>query len=156
MRTVVAACALALIATSALAQDRSEEAKKAAWAADVAFAARAAEVGTAKAFREYMSDPDSAMFGGGAEPARGPDEIYAAHGGDAPAKGKLEWAPVEAWGSAGGDMAVTTGKWTSTSFDAARPPRTGRYVSVWRKNAKGEWKAIVDIGNPDPPPTPKP
>ena len=157
MKTLIAAAfALALSAAPALAHDRSEEAKKAAWAADVAFATRAAEVGNARAFREYMSDPDAMMFGGGGDPARGPDEIYAAHGGDAPPRGKLEWAPVEAWGSAGGDMAVTTGKWKSTPLDATKPVRTGRYVTVWRKNAAGEWKGIVDIGNPDPPPSPSP
>jgi len=157
---LVAAFALALTASAAHAHarapayDQSEDAKKSAWAADVAFAARAAEVGNAKAFREYMSDPDAIMFGGGGDPARGPDEIYAAHGGDAPPRGTLTWAPVEAWGSKGGDMAVTTGKWTATSFDKTKPPLTGRYVTVWRKNARGEWKGIIDIGNPDPPPEP--
>ncbi|MBS0411858.1 MAG: nuclear transport factor 2 family protein, partial [Proteobacteria bacterium] len=28
----------------------------------------------------------------------------------------------------------------------------GRYVTVWRKNAKGEWKGLIDIGNADPAP----
>lgn len=27
------------------------------------------------------------------------------------------------------------------------------YISVWRKNKKGEWKMIVDMGNPHPAPT---
>jgi ketosteroid isomerase-like protein len=26
---------------------------------------------------------------------------------------------------------------------------TGRYVTVWRKNAAGQWKGLIDIGNPD-------
>jgi len=152
MKTILAAAlALSLIAAAAHAADPSEMAKEQAMAADRAFSLRAGEVGIARSFREYMSDSDALAFGGG-EPARGPDAIYQAQGGDAPDNGKLTWAPVEAWGSTGGDMAVTTGKWTFTPNDPARAPRTGRYVTVWRKNAAGQWKGIVDIGNPDPPP----
>ena len=157
MKTFLAAAfALALTAGAAHAQDHSEEAKQAAMAADRAFSARAGEIGVAKAFREYMSDTDAIAFAGGSEPARGPDAIYAAYGGDEPDNGRLVWVPIEAWGSTGGDMAVTTGKWALSPKDTAKKPRTGRYVTVWRKNAAGQWKGIVDIGNPDPPPAPAP
>jgi ketosteroid isomerase-like protein len=153
MKTILAAAlALALTAGAAHAQDHSEEAKQSAMAADRAFSLRAGEVGIAKSFREYMSDSDALAFGGGGEPARGPDAIYQAQGGDAPDNGKLTWAPTEAWGSSSGDMAVTTGKWTFTPDDPAKAPRTGHYVTVWRKNGAAQWKGIVDIGNPDPPP----
>lgn len=155
MKTILAAAlAITLTAGAAHAQDHSEEAKQSAMAADRAFSLRAGEIGVAKAFREYMSDADAMAFGGGGEPARGPDAIYAAQGGDTPDNGKLVWAPVEAWGATGGDMAVTTGKWTFMPDDPAKQPRTGRYVTVWRKNGAGQWKGVVDIGNPDPPPAP--
>jgi len=155
MKTILAAAAaLSLTAATAHAADPSETAREQAMAADRAFSARAAEIGVARSFREYMSDSDAIAFAGGAEPARGPDQIYAAYGGDEPDNGKLAWAPVEGWGSSGGDMAVTTGKWTFTPNDTAKKPRTGRYVTVWRKNGAGQWKGIVDIGNPDPPPPP--
>jgi len=156
MKTILAAAAVLTFATAAHAADPSETAKDQAMAADRAFSARAGEIGVAKAFREYMSDTDAIAFAGGAEPARGPDQIYAAYGGDAPDNGKLAWAPVEGWSSNGGDMAVTTGKWTFTPNDTAKKPRTGRYVTVWRKNGAGQWKGIVDIGNPDPPPPSSP
>lgn len=157
MKTILpAVLALTLTAGAAYAQDHSEEAKEQAMAADRAFSARAGEVGVAKAFRDYMSDTDALAFGGGGDPARGPDAIYQAQGGDAPDNGKLAWAPVEAWGSTAGDMAVTTGKWAFTPSDPAKTPRTGHYVTVWRKNAAAQWKGIVDIGNPDPPPAPAP
>lgn len=157
MKTILAAAvALTLASTAHAADDPSQTAREQAMAADRAFSARASEIGVAKAFREYMSDTDALAFAGGAGPARGPDQIYAAYGGDAPDSGKLAWAPVEGWGSNGGDMAVTTGKWTFTPSDTAKKPRTGRYVTVWRKNGAGQWKGIVDIGNPDPPPPASP
>jgi ketosteroid isomerase-like protein len=71
-------------------------------------------------------------------------------GGAAPSKSRLEWAPLDAWGSAGGDLGVTTGTWKLTVNGAATPLVTGRYVTVWRKNAAGRWKGLIDIGTPDP------
>jgi hypothetical protein len=32
---------------------------------------------------------------------------------------------------------------------AESPAVTGNYITVWRKNDAGQWKGIVDIGNPD-------
>lgn len=117
-------------------------------AADIAFEKRAQEAGTAQAFREYMDEADGLQFNGSV-PTRGAEAIYKAMGGDAPAKTRLEWTPVDAWGSRGGDMGVTTGTWTVTLIGGSKPLVTGRYVTVWRKNAAGQWKGLIDIGNPD-------
>jgi ketosteroid isomerase-like protein len=37
----------------------------------------------------------------------------------------------------------------STPLDGARPPATGRYVTVWRKDGAGHWKGLIDIGTTD-------
>lgn len=156
MKTLLAATALAAslaIATPALADTASNTAA-AVKAADIAFEKAAQTTSVAKAFRDYMDETDGLQFGAGA-PTRGSAAIYANMGGDAPARSKLEWTPLDAWGSKGGDMGVTTGTWKASALDGSRPPITGRYVTVWRKNAKGQWKGLIDIGNPDPPP-PKP
>ena len=29
----------------------------------------------------------------------------------------------------------------------------GKYVTIWRKQADGEWKFVLDIGNHSPPPS---
>jgi ketosteroid isomerase-like protein len=117
-------------------------------AADIAFARRAAEAGTAQAFREFMDPAEGLEFGSG-PPVRGAEAIFQSMGGAAPAKARLTWTPSDAWGSAGGDLGVTTGTWTSTAPDASRPPATGRYVTVWRKDGAGHWKGLIDIGTTD-------
>ena len=71
-------------------------------------------------------------------------------GGDAPSQTRLEWTPLDAWGSRGGDLGVTTGTWKFTGPPPGATVVTGRYVTVWRKNAAGQWKGLIDIGNPDP------
>ena len=30
--------------------------------------------------------------------------------------------------------------------------RHGKYVTIWKKQADGSWKFVVDIGNPSSPP----
>lgn len=117
-------------------------------AADRAFSARSAAMGTAKAFRDFMDGKDGLEFAGG-EPKHGSKEIYDAHGGDAPPKSVLTWEPAEVFAASGGDMGVSWGHWLLKPNDSAKKPHTGHYVTVWRKNPAGEWKGVVDIGDED-------
>lgn len=143
--------ALVVLAPALAFADPAADTATAVRAADTAFAARAQVAGPAQAFREYMDPNDGLEFGDGA-PLKGAEAIYQSLGGAAPPKTKLAWTVVDAWGSSGGDLGVTNGTWTSTGLDGSRPPVTGRYVTVWRKDAEGHWKGLIDIGNPDPPP----
>jgi len=140
---------LVLASGTARAEDAAEATAAAVKAADIAFEQRAQTVGPAQAFRETMDEKDALEFGSGA-PVRGAQAIFQSLGGDKPGQGKLEWTPLQAWGSRGGDMGVTTGTWKAFSPLASTPVVTGRYVTVWRKNAAGQWKGLIDIGNPDP------
>ena len=148
MKALIIACALTLAPLPALAKDVAADTAEAVRQADIAFAKRAEEAGVAKAFAEYMDPKDGLMFGG-PKPTRGAQAIYAAMGGDAPRKVKLEWVPTSAWGSGGGDMGVTTGDWRRTPLDTTKPVLTGRYVTVWRKTADGHWRGLIDIGEVD-------
>jgi ketosteroid isomerase-like protein len=149
MKAILAAAfALALIAFPAFAHDPAQVAEEVRQA-DLAFARRALEAGPAKAFAEFMDAEEGLMFGGPTSPTKGREAIYAAFGGDAPSAIKLEWVPTAAWGSRGGDMGVTTGEWRRTPVDTTKPVRTGRYVTVWRKNPEGQWRGLVDIGETD-------
>ncbi|HWA62198.1 MAG TPA: hypothetical protein VG939_12535 [Caulobacteraceae bacterium] len=151
---LAAGLALPALALPAFAlADTASDTAAAVRAADEAFAARAQAVPPAQAFREYMDETDGTQFDG-SKPIKGSQAIYEAMGGIQPAHSKLEWTVKEAWGSRGGDFGVTWGVWKSTALNGARPPVTGSYVTVWRKNAKGEWKGLIDIGNPDPSPAP--
>jgi ketosteroid isomerase-like protein len=60
----------------------------------------------------------------------------------------LSWAPDTADASISGDLGYTVGRWQLTP--RARPDSVmahGNYVTIWKRQASGEWKAVVDIGN---------
>jgi ketosteroid isomerase-like protein len=62
----------------------------------------------------------------------------------------LDWQPVSAVTSASADLGYTIGKWQVRS--RAHPDSVfshGNYVTIWRKQPDGSWKAAVDIGNPE-------
>jgi hypothetical protein len=62
----------------------------------------------------------------------------------------IDWTPDGGHGSTSGDLAVTTGRYTiKVGVDAIEQ---GRYVTVWRKDAAGALKAVMDLGVADPPP----
>lgn len=71
----------------------------------------------------------------------------------------LQWTATKADVSASGDLGYTTGTYQMTMNDAAGKPMTekGKYVTVWKKQADGQWKVTNDIFNADaPPPAPAP
>lgn len=62
----------------------------------------------------------------------------------------LDWHPVSAVASASNDLGYTIGKWQVRV--RAHPDSVlsqGNYLTVWRKQPDGNWKAAVDIGNPE-------
>ena len=57
-------------------------------------------------------------------------------------------------GASSGDMAYTRGQYLMTMTDpATKQPDTsqGYYLTVWRKQDDGEWKAVEDFITPGPP-----
>jgi hypothetical protein len=152
-----AALVAALFATpTPAAEDLSAATAEAVKQADLAFAKRASQVGFARAFLEFMDEKEGLLYGVEGPPTVGARAAFEALGGDAPERMKVEWAPTQAWGSKGGDMGVTVGTYKRTPVVAGPPVRTGRYVTVWRKNAEGEWKGLIDIGENDPVVAPAP
>ena len=65
----------------------------------------------------------------------------------------LTWDPIRADIAASGDLGWTTGAWVSevTDADGNITTRQGRYVSIWRLQADGSWKVVMDLGNPTEP-----
>ncbi|HQR17563.1 MAG TPA: DUF4440 domain-containing protein [Gemmatimonadales bacterium] len=64
---------------------------------------------------------------------------------------RLTWVPTMAFASEAGDLGYTLGTWQSTRYnDQGRGQvSTGKYVTIWRKQADGGWKVVFDGGNPD-------
>jgi ketosteroid isomerase-like protein len=106
--------------------------------ADVAFAARAAEVGHHAAFVEYLAE-DAVLFR--PEPVAG-QEWLATH---EPAGGQLEWQPAAAAASCNRQLAVTSGPWRYSNA-AGGDPVAGHYLSVWQLQADGQWRVVLDHG----------
>ena len=150
MRTAAAALIAALALTGAVRAQEPEIAVHGPPKAvaellrqERAFAARSREAGPKTAFAEYMDPADSRAFQGG-DPLRGAAAIGDMHKGP----GQLDWQAKEVFASKGGDMGVV---WGTFQFTVPKTPLkvTGRYVTAWRKDAKGRWKAIIDTGTPD-------
>ncbi|MEO8348727.1 MAG: DUF4440 domain-containing protein [Acidobacteriota bacterium] len=65
----------------------------------------------------------------------------------------LKWQPTEVHVSASGDLGYSIGTYERMSKDPTGRPTsaTGTYVSIWRRQADGKWRAVLDIGTPGTP-----
>ena len=121
-------------------------------ATDRAFAAMAKAKGARAAFTEY-ADADAIMFRAGVGPVKGIDAIGRVF--EEPPAATPVWDPEAAEVAASGDLAYSWGQFTWTPVAdgplAGKPPFTGYYVSIWKRQADGRWKWVVDLGVPAPP-----
>lgn len=150
MLALMSAAVLATGSAPPVVMHGNSAAARAIVAAERAFAARAQAVGPKAAFREAMDPALSVTFSGGAA-VRGAEAISALQG-----EGYvLSWDPQEVIASESGDMGVDWGRYTLTAV--GRPAQGGFFTTVWRRGPEGGWKAVADIGTPDPrPPAPRP
>lgn len=150
MRTLLAT----LFAAGVLAPATGTEAGRAALRqADVEFSKAVAARDDAR-FLDFLAEDVSFL----------PDKAPPANGRQAvrdlwarlfdPAGPTLTWTPVSAAVSRSGEMGYTVGTWVSRSTDPQGKPLEshGKYVTIWRKQADGSWKVVLDIGNSSPPP----
>jgi ketosteroid isomerase-like protein len=113
-------------------------------AEDRAYAARAAEAGTAAASREFY-DPNGVRLSGAAGPATGLDAVQASFA-LGPSR-VLSWEPRYAEVFAPGHTGWTWGDWQAHEPGAGgRRVAQGRYLSVWKKQPDGSWKVRGDLG----------
>jgi ketosteroid isomerase-like protein len=136
---------------AAAAQKATEISLESAMQADRDFAAMSKKDGPKAAFLRYM-DKDGAFFQPGVV-VTGAEAIAAGFNGSPPGFG-IDWTPDGGHGSASGDLAVTTGRYTISA--GGQQIEQGRYVTVWRKDVAGALKAVMDLGVPDPPQPPGP
>ena len=62
----------------------------------------------------------------------------------------LNWEPVLADASVSGDLGYTVGLSQSRRAGPdGQVTNTGKYVTIWKKQADGRWKAVLDIGVTD-------
>ena len=59
----------------------------------------------------------------------------------------LAWQPAYAGMAASGDMGFTTGPWEAKAdIHDEKPAGYGHFMTVWKKQADGSWKFVVDLG----------
>lgn len=114
--------------------------------AESSFAAQSVREGMRAAFLAWLA-PGATLFRGG--PVNGP--AFIAANPDPPVE--LDWRPVHVEVAASGEMGLSTGPWTARSRgDPALPPGHGQFVSIWKRDAGGPWRVLVDLGISHPGP----
>ena len=113
------------------------------------FAKDVAEHGGA-GFASWFAD-DGVALGNGVAPVVGKVAIVKSANWS-PATYQLTWTPTDAMMGPSGDMGYTWGHFEGHSKDANGNPVTtsGRYITIWRKQADGTWKVMLDAGANEP------
>lgn len=116
--------------------------------ADRDFAAAVAQ-GGADAWASWFAE-DGAIIQPQVGEIRGRDEIRTFMAVLDDPDVSLRWQPDRADIAASGDLGWTTGHYVSESgaVDGVPQRSEGLYVSIWRRQADGSWKVVMDLGNP--------
>jgi len=109
-------------------------------AEEYAFAQTSLQKGIRTAFLTYLSD-DAIIFNPDITNGKNWYSNYPASGN------VLNWKPLFSDISISGDLGYTTGPWEFSKIENPDSPVAfGHYVSVWKKEADGKWKVILDTG----------
>ncbi|HEX3282964.1 MAG TPA: nuclear transport factor 2 family protein [Pyrinomonadaceae bacterium] len=134
-------------------KEKEQSALEAMVATELAFAKMAKDVGTRPAFSAFIAD-DGILFRPG--PVKG-KEWLAKNPAPAPASGRhpwLSWYPTVADISLAGDMGYTTGPWEfRPDVNDAKAVAFGNFLTVWKKQADGAWRFVIDLGISGPQPS---
>jgi ketosteroid isomerase-like protein len=128
-----------------------EKEKQSVMQTDRDFAALSVQAGAAEAFKQYSME-DLVLLPPNAEPVHGRDNV---------SRGFVEfdkslilnWEPRAAEVAASGDLAYSWGTSTGTRRETGAQAFRGKYLTVWKKDANGNWKMIADMGNESPAPS---
>jgi ketosteroid isomerase-like protein len=103
------------------------------------------------AFASWFAE-DGVALGNGAAPLIGKVAIEKSANWS-PKDYQLTWTPTDAMMGPSGDMGYTWGHFEGHSKDANGNPvlTSGRYITMWRKQADGSWKVVLDAGANEPP-----
>lgn len=146
MKMIAAMLMAGLLASTAYAQDYVAEIMQ----ADRDFSQYAKDHTIAEAFALYMDDVDGRLLRGPGEPITGSGAIYESFV-NYPEDLILHWEPSEGFASQAGDFGMTWGWYyiyRDGDMDQPADDR-GKYVTIWRRNAEGEWRGLLDMGTRD-------
>ncbi len=117
-------------------------------AAERAFAKTSEEKGFRGAFLDFLAD-DGLLFR--PDPVNGKEFMR----GRPASPALLSWYPILAEVSLDGDLGYTTGPWEfrAKGKDDPEVAAYGYFATIWRKQADGSWKALLDHGTENPKPS---
>ena len=155
-RTAIVALLMALTPVPAIAQQAAPDAARALLKADADWAALASTKDLERIVAVWTDD--AVIYSPREAPVRGKAAIRAYVGESLKQPGfSITWTPVSAVVAASGDLGYTEGTNQFTVPDGKGGTITinGRYVTIWRKQADGTWRCVVDSWNEAPPAEPK-
>ena len=146
------AVAVACSSTSSPSHSDRERQKAELMRVDAEFSRAAQARGAGEAFAAYAAE-NATMMPVGEHPAVGRAAIRKEFEG-LPAEATLTWKPFAADVAASGDFGYTLGdyEYRAPGPDGKMATHYGKYCTVWKKQADGRWKWVVDIGNASPAP----
>ncbi len=150
MKKFLSFATLLLMLTAVHAQQKTSDLQSLV-EAERGFARASVERGTREAFLANLAD-DSVIFH--PHPVNG--KKWWSEQKARP--GVLSWRPSFAFVSRAGDMGYTTGPWEYRPKSLEdKPVAFGFFVTIWKRQADGTWKAFLDLGTQNPEPqTPAP
>jgi ketosteroid isomerase-like protein len=116
---------------------------------DIAFSNRSLEVGNHQAFLEYAS-PDVVLLKPNSYPIIGKPAMKELYAQLSDSSYRLTWKPSYGKVSELADLGYTFGIFLLEITDGEQKGQViqGTYCSIWEKNIKGEWRFVLDTGNP--------
>jgi len=147
-RTLAVTLLVLLAASLPASAGKAEKARQEILEADTQFAVAMKEHDLER-FSGMVSE-ESLFFGSGIDHGR--EAVAAAWRPffDPDSKSVLSWTPVRAEASSSGDLGYTVGSYELRTTDEAGKVdlRHGVYVTIWRREKGGVWRAAIDIGTP--------
>jgi ketosteroid isomerase-like protein len=113
---------------------------------------KTAATGSIEKTLSYWAD-DAVVLSPGQPPIKGKNSIREMVQGTSKIPGfKISWEPLSVSVSKSGDLAYMIEQNQITFNDSLGKPITefNKGVTIWRKEADGSWKNVVDIWNTDP------
>ena len=116
--------------------------------ADIEFSNLSKAEGRNASFIKYC-DEEAVMLSPYSMPIEGKEFIVSKLLSKSDTSFSLTWQPINASVAESGELGYTYGLWNLELTDSSgnRISEQGTYATVWRKNEKGEWKFVLDIGN---------
>lgn len=109
------------------------------------FSKAVADKGALKAYSSYVAD-DVRLLREGKFPFVGKQQAEAALQASA---GKLSWQPLKSGVARSLDLGYTYGTYDWKSADGLKD-ESGNYVRIWKRQANGNWRVVMEVLNPIP------